>query len=329
MTKALEREFFPAIEVANHVLWVNPEINLPFSISVDQPSELGVFVINYGSGIKSRLSLGFENINHRAGFLGEIVITDSRGNLYRDFDLKGVGYVTNPAGKDILRVYQTRLRGKDDTWGTWRNDKAEREREITEFLVKRGVRTYRIAAILELEEIALPRGEIISVEEAKRRGVINQNETPAIGLRVYRNRDRIRHQETNSETIFHRAKTIMEQELKHKLSWEEYLFWFAQTLGENLGKIQESHWHGWVSTHNITLACEIIDFGFGEGSKKLSDLPYSEAQQNSERDVTQARDTLNILFLQLIKTGLISASNPLCLEIFSRFGKAFEKVSEK
>lgn len=327
MTKALEREFIPAIGVANRVLWVNPEIELPFNITVNQHSELGVFVINHGSGIKPSLLLGFDNINHRAGFLEEIVIADGR-YIYHDADLKGIGYVTNPVEKDTLRVYRPRIRGKEDTWGTWRSDKAEKEIKITEFLIGKGVRTYRITALLELEEIAFPNGEIISIEEAKNRRVINANETPVLGLRVYRNKDRIRHLERNPIVVLNRAKAFVEQELKQRLAWEEYLFWFAQTLGENLRGIHKNgYWHGWVSSHNVTLACEIIDFGFGEGSKKLLDLPYSETQQNTERDVSQARDTLNIFFLQFIKTGLISASNILCLEVFSLFKKAYENNS--
>lgn len=324
MTKALEREFFPAIEVDNRVLWVNPNIYLPFNIKSEFRTDLGVFVVNC-SEIKPRLHLGFDNIHHRAGYLGEIAIADRNGTVYHDLDLKGVGYVTNPKGRDYLSVYQIRPRGDNDTWGTWRREKLEREIKITEDLICEGVRTYRIAIAIELKEIALPEGKTITVGQAKDLGMMNKDETPVIGLRVYRDRDRIRHKENDLVSSFTRAKKIIEKELGSELTWEQYCLWFAQTLGQNLAKIHKSgYWHGWVSDHNVTRVCEIIDFGYSEGSKKLADLPNSEAQQNKARDYSEARDTLNTFFLQLIRTGLLSISNVLYLKTFDSFQEAYE-----
>lgn len=323
MIEAGPREIFPAIRVENTVLWVNREIILPFNIQEGKPSSLGVFLVNPQEGIQPKLQLGVDNVHHRNGFLGEIIIKDTSGNLYQDFDLKGVGYVSNPKGKKTLNVFFIRRRGEDDTWGTWRFDKALREKEVVETLVNQGVRTYRMAAIIQIKEIALPNGERIRVKQAKEKGLMNEAEVPVIGLRVYRTRERVRHSEQDSLTFFTKAKEFVEKELKQSLNWEEYIVWFAETLAKNLAKIHEcGYWHGMPSPHNVTLACEIVDFGFGEGSKKLEDLPLSKAKQKKQLDFVQARDTLNVTFLRLVKLGLVTVSEKSVLEIFQKFEDA-------
>lgn len=325
MTKSLEREFFPAIDVNNKVVWVNPKILLPFNIQIGEKSDLGAFTVNPDSNILPKIWLGFENIHHRAGFLSEIVIADQQGIKYCGLDLKGIGYVTNPKGKNSLRVYQVRPRSENDSWGIWRKDKAEREIKITEDLISNGVRTYRIAAVIELKEIALPYGEVIPIEQAINIGMINPEEIPVIGLRIYRNRERIRHSDINPANILNKAKTIIEKELDRILSWEDYLTWFAQTLGENLAKMHQcGYWHGWVSPHNVTLACEIVDFGFGEGNKKLENLPFIKAQQHKQADFMQARNSLNTLFLELVNLNLVIPSKAVFLKTFETLEKSYK-----
>lgn len=331
MVEALIGKLFPAVEVRNTVVWQNPQIILHFPIETGKPSVFGVFLVNQVLGLKPKLLLEIDNIHHRAGSLGEFPggIRDREGNLYHDWDLKGVGYVSNlKSDRGKLMVFPLRRRPKERggseinaTWGTWRHEKAIREKEITEDLIKNGVRTYRIAAIIGLEEVAFPNGEVATVEEVKKRGLMFEDEIPVVGLRIYRIRDRIRHLETQSLPLYTRAKDFLEQELGRTLSWDEYAFWFATTLGTNLAKIHQlGYWHGWLSPHNITLACEIVDFGFGEGSKKLKDLASSEAQKRKDEDFNKSKETLNVVLKQLQALNLASVIQE---SIYKEFEEAY------
>lgn len=319
-------ELFPTIYVKNTVLWQNPDISAPFDLSIGKTCNLGVFLVESQSDNIDRLKLGVDYVHHRCGLLGRIKIGDTQGNIYRDIDLKGVGYVAFARNTDKIHVFNIRKRSEEDTWGIWRNDKALRERDITEFLAKRGVRTNRMIAIIELEEIALPNGELLTIKEAKKRGALREIEKPLIGVRAFRMRDRVRHQKKQDPSVFFAAKEVVEEEKGLKLEWNEYLFWMAATLGKNLGLIHKSgYWHGMPSQHNITLAGEIVDFGFGEGSKRLEDLPFSKAQQCKQLDISQARDTVTQLMLRLASLDLASLSNATLLQTFKIFEDNYRK----
>jgi len=313
-------ELFPTINVRNTVLWQNPDIFAPFDLSIGKTCNLGVFLVRPQSDNIDRLKLEVDPIHHRCGLLGRVKIGDTQGNIYRDIDLKGVGYVALARNTDKTLVFDIRKRGEEDTWGTWRDDKALRERDITEFLARRGVRTNRMIAIIELEELALSNGELLTIKEAKKRGLLRATEKPVIGVRAFRMRDRVRHQEKQDPTVFFAAKEVVEEENGLKLRWDEYIFWIAMTLGKNLGLIHKSgYWHGIPSPHNITLAGEIVDFGFGEGSKRLEDLPFSRAQQCKQLDISQTRDTVTQLMLRLADLDLVSLCNATLLQTFEIF----------
>ena len=223
MQEPVTRETRPAVEVENKTYWSNHEINLPFSVNEGVRSTLGLFLVNPDSPVNNKTSLGVQEMHKRTGYFGRVLIRDHGGVLYRDVDLKGTGFLDIPSGQETLKIFPLVKKGKKETWGTWRKDKALRERDITEDLISHGVRTYRMAAIIDLEQIALPTGELITVQEAKCRGLMNETEEPVVGVRVYRNRDRINHGDQNSLEIYEQAKRDIEDELGRSLSWEEYI----------------------------------------------------------------------------------------------------------
>lgn len=325
--EGLAKETFPAIPVANEVLWVNPKIELPFDLQEGQSCDLGIFLANSFMDQKV-LQLPADDIHHRSVLLGTVLIQDSIGNRYYDLDLKGIGYIARVRGRGDLRIFSPRKRGKEDTWGTWRRTKAERERNILEDLaVNANARINRIAAIISLKEISLPSGQTISIEEVRNKGLLRQDEDPVVGLRAYRYRERLRHDSRNSLAYLEKGKEIIGAEIGKELNWEEYLLWFAETLGQNLRTVHScDYWHGYPSPQNTTFACELVDFGFGEGDKKLSSLSYGQQQQVKQLDFVHARDTLNGLVRTMSMIDLINISNGLFQEVFSSYDEAYQST---
>lgn len=307
----------PAIEVGNEVIWSNHEIEFPFSVRRGEGTKLGVFLTNEGA--EPTLNMAVDDKHHRSGLVGEIIIGDAQKNIYHFVDLKGIGFVGMPVGGEKITVAPpAKQRLGRGTWGTWREDLAIRERDITEELVHEGVRTYRIGALIRLKEIALPDGKKISIEEAEKNGIIAPNENPIVGVRLYRMRERVIHDNERSREYLQKAKDVVEGELNKELTWDSYAEWFAATLGENLAKIHKSgYWHGYLSNHNVTLACEIVDFGFGEGNKRLSDLDEGEAHQKVAFDKDEAK-TVVLMSLQstLSKQGLSGITQGRLNELF-------------
>jgi len=64
--------------------------------------------------------------------------------------------------------------------------------------------------------------------------------------------------------MFEDAKSLVSQELgrgNNPLTDQEYLEWFAETLGKNVGLMHKNGWfHAGLSPHNITLDCSVCDF---------------------------------------------------------------------
>lgn len=149
-------------------------------------------------------------------------------------------------------------------------------------------------------------------------------------VRFYRNKDRIRSAlESFSTAKMESAKDGVEEELGQSLAWEDYLSWFGETLGTNLGLIHRAgYWHGWVSVHNVTLASEIVDFGFGKGSKRLKDLTRTEKKQHRQRDFRDGLDTLNNLVRYSVKQNLIIPDKNL-FQVFDLYEEAYESAGKE
>lgn len=296
------REFFPTVLVANRVLWVNPNVQTPYFLREGESSELGVFLVNP----QYRLGMGVLAVDHchgRSGLLPQIPMTDTRGITYHDTDLKGVGFI-RPSLQEPIYITPIEIRNEEATSGLWRMEKAFRERNITEDLIGVGMRTYRLAAIIELLEIALPNGLIITVVNAKRRGMMHADETPVIGLRVYRNRERVENPDSDKRECLQKAKERIANELNANLSWLEYVKWFARTLGTNLAQVHNhGYWHGFLNDHNVTLGAEIVDFGYGNYAdrKRLEDHSIGARVTLMVDDVDCARKTLAHLMWDVIE----------------------------
>jgi hypothetical protein len=278
----------PTVKVKNEVLWINPKLDLPFKLKEGEPSSLGVFVVSSDTHTDCNIRVGIDGFHGRSVYLGRFKIPpSSEGIIYRDVDLKGAGYIElNFRDKDP-KVLPISIRDNESTHGLWRIEKGQREIGITEDLTKEKARTNRIAALIALYEIALPDGNKLTINQAKDQGLIHQDETPVIGVRVSRLRDRMSHPYMRRFEVITDAKKIVEEELGYLLSWQEYLMWFSSTMGTNLATVHKAdYWHGSPDSHNISPVAEILDFGLGEYSvmKKRSQLTTEEESYYLWRD---------------------------------------------
>ncbi|HEU5005173.1 MAG TPA: hypothetical protein VFT49_03760 [Candidatus Saccharimonadales bacterium] len=260
-----------AVRVDNRVTWVNPDFNHPFNLHVDEPTPLGVMVKPHISDLeKDTTVLGL--FNHRRSVLLERVqFTDKQGVVYRDIDSKGSGFVLPVDG--VLKGHGT------NTWEVTRGrgllnlDKAERDLQNGEAFYKAGIRTVRTLAIVELNELLDDEGNKITPNEAKSRGLIDDRFSPVLELRAFGTRARMRDLlfDSDGEGLIKDAISLVAAEIgvePDEFSPEDYLIWFAKTLGENMRKIHElGYVHGSLHEGNVTLDCRLVDF---DGVRSLS-----------------------------------------------------------
>lgn len=295
------RPFFPTTKVENEVVWVNNQITSPLDLTIMQSSSLGVFLVGSDSSKVSDISLAVETAHGRSGYLGKYDVVDKKGIKFPHVDLKGTGYIKSykredPESKAYDYEPRVEIIGRKDensTYGIWRRDKAEREITITENINNEGIRTNRIMGLIKINEVSLPDGQIITIEQAKKAGLIHPFEEPVIGVRAYRFRERIQHCYRHSEEFITQAKDEVSQELGRELSWQEYLVWFSETLGQNLAMLHEAdYYHGAPEEHNITLAAEIVDFGLGEptNTKRLNNNAEGTVETLTWFDYKLTRD---------------------------------------
>lgn len=116
------------------------------------------------------------------------------------------------------------------------------------------------------------------------------------------------------ELLLEDAKKLVSQELgreNNPLTDQEYLEWFAETLGENVGLMHKNGWvHGFLHDHNITLDCRIADLG----SVKQIDREIERRD-----DKSRARVTLQSLIRELGLKNRVS-------EFENQFEKSYDSV---
>jgi hypothetical protein len=275
-------------KVKNVVIKVNPEIypGFPFRLEEGKESDLGLFL---KSGdlhhyiifrLKRIFNAKYKNFQitletlpaHRRSASELVIFRDSRGVVYRDLDFKGIGATLH-------------FPSFIENFGFLDKNEAERDFELSEKFIQAGIRTYRVAAIIELKEV-IHKGKKITVDEAKELGIIDQNFQPVIEIRCFGTKARILDilpqvglTEENRKILINDAIHLVSKELGRPISLEEYLSWFAETLGRNIGLM---HKNGWVHKnlrilHNITLDCRIVDLA------TVEEVHNSEPLKNKDK----------------------------------------------
>jgi len=295
-------------QVKNKVIEVNPDVYTPLKLEEGKSSPLGLFAeAAFQEKPPQELPEGKQVLefwpqHRRSALLGRVLFADREGRIYRDIDLKGVGYFTSGIeieGGKQKEITKIRKPGEKlstgGRFGLLDADIAAFDRQMSEEFLSAGIRTHRVLAIIELEEIIL-NGKKLSVEEARKANIIDEELNPVVEVRAFGIKTRVDDftfgKKTSDLPLIEDAKKLLSQELgrKETLSNEEYAEWFTKTLGKNAGLMHKNGWgHNYSFSHNITLDCRIVDLD------SVSEL----TEDNQREDLRDIKSTVATLMYWL------------------------------
>jgi len=329
------QETLPAAEVQNHVVWANKDLDFPFALEELKPTKLGLFLsVQNGRarGETKLVKLGVKKFHGRSATLGRIIFgekNNTNGNskqLFRDIDIKGLGYV-NYAGNPIVGSVEPRNLGQgQEAYGILDLEDAMHDKEISETFHRYGIRTCRVVAVILLKEI-WQNGSKLSIEEAKQRGIIPNSIQPALEVRAFGTHTRFvdvinRHNSYEKRSnLVEDARIFVAQQLgksPKEFGMREYSLWLTEMIGKNVGLM---HKNGYVHQylrqgHNITLDGCLVDF---DSVEKISD----KHDPKIEDDYLQAESALRDLF----KTSKFYSTGADFDKLFRVYKNAYEQYS--
>lgn len=268
------------VPVKNTVLWADRSRGLPFKFRTGHPTSVAVFLTPKRQ--KSLPTVELRGGYGRSGLLGRAYFRDEYGNIYRDMNVKGIGFATLMGGR-IVQPIKPRA-GVSETFGLLDRDSAIAEKNAAQKFLRAGIRTARPIALIRLKQIVDRRGRKISLKEARRKQMLApETKEPVIALRAFGTHYRV---ENLTKAAAKDAIALVSAELKRELTAKEYAEWFAETLGKQLAKIHNADLaHGNPSPHNTTLDCRLVDLDRVRKIKNVSSM-YD--------DIKVAGDTLRM-----------------------------------
>ena len=241
------RETVPAVEVSNHVLYVNSALDLPFDIKVGEPTNLGLFITEQPHAGQQSRDLEVKIHHGRTALLGRVVFGDkgegTKKELYRDVDIKGLGYIKtgfpelNRSPTTSVEAVKIQQQNPEKSWGILNSGDAFRDKDCAEMFHEYGIRTHRVIAIIALEEI-IHQGKRISITEAKSLGLLPENSEPVLEIRAFGTHARLKDVHFDS---FTELSLDAKSRAKRNLIVEDARLLLAQELGvdpENFGAEQ-------------------------------------------------------------------------------------------
>ncbi len=294
-------------QVKNKVLKVNNDVCFPLKLEEGESSPLGLFAEAAFSEKPTELPKGKQALevwpeHKRSAILGRVIFGDKEGRIYRDIDLKGIGHVGNcyigtRKRKATVSFPGIKWDNTGERYGLLDRDIALFDYQMSELFLQAGIRTHRVLAIIDLAELIIG-GRKLSLREAVKEIIIDKDFHPVIEARAFGVKTRIEDIEdielcdkpSNEQKLllFKDAKKMVGQELgrKEPFSDEEYLEWFAKTLGRNVGLMHKNGWvHNFLSRHNITLDCRIVDLDSIESIE-------SPTQGSAINDISDAQEAM-------------------------------------
>jgi hypothetical protein len=277
-------------EVKNKVEWVNQDILLPFKIEAGVPTKLGIFLSSQEKDHSVKVHMG----HYRTALLARVIFEDKQGRRYRDLDAKGTGNLRSESYTSNVLVVDNENskrseRSLSGPLGFCLHEYALHDRDITEELLAIGIRTYRIASIIKLEELIDNKGERISIAEAKQRGILDGTDNPVIELRAFTTKMRILDALEKPAFLEDGMRMVAQELNKTEINKDEYAHWFAKTLGEQVGRMHKSGYvHDYIKG-NITLDCHIID---NDGVGRKAEMNSREFKTGLEKDILEAKQEL-------------------------------------
>lgn len=336
------KETLPAVEIKNEVTWVNPafEDHLPFKLERYKPAKLGLFLTPEGK--EEDFQVEVVPVHGRSAILGRVIFRDNEGRLYRDIDIKGLGaslvggrYRTGESEKGIYKVKIVKpVEFREPSGfesaaaeGILDLESARASRDKEEEFLRAGIRTSRSIAFIKPEEIVDKEGQKISVDEAKKQGMIPEEMNPVLLVRAFGTRARVsdlrdKVSDLQDSALLRDAKRLVAQEFgfdEKSFSDDDYFEWFAKTLGENVGRMhREGFVHNYLTGHNVTADCRIVDLDSVQSVKEGSIIDY---RSDIDRVLSYAIHDLALVEVQKSK------KNNITLRV--RLEKIFEAAYEK
>ncbi len=292
-----KKETLPAVEVENKVIWVNSDLELPFNLEVGKSTELGIFLTPQSEMPEDHSTrVGIFPYHNRSGLLGRVIFRareetegspevgqEVRTQLYRDIDIKGLGYskkkrtlpgeAISPTEVLPVKKFSRRrfFRTFETTLGILNLEDADHDAMMAELLHKQGIRTHRVIAIIGLDEIVDKEGRKITVKEAKKLGILLESDKPVLEIRAFGTKTRLKdvlglnNTPEIKELLLEDARILVAQELGKdpaKFSRLEYFSWLATATGRNIGLLRKNKWKhlNLGQGHNITLDGRLVDF---------------------------------------------------------------------
>ncbi len=279
----------PTSFVKNRVLQLNEHFpHLPFNLETGKPCKLAVFA---SSGDSDGPRLEVWGSHGRSAVLSRLIFADDAGMLFRDVDLKGIGYLKFGKKVEILKPGLLQGTGSEMHTGLVNKDESIAEYKNSEKLIENGVRTSRLVAIIGLEELIAGRDKL-SLREAVSRQLILGGFQPVIEVRAFGTKARVEDLDSDKKinaVFLEDAKSLVRQETKQDKIFtdRDYIFWFTETLGKNLAILHKMGFvHGNLSTQNVTLDCRIVD---------LPTLRNANDVYSTNDDVTSGLQVINSL----------------------------------
>lgn len=331
-------EKLPALEVKNEVVWINQNVEFPFNIEKGESSRLGMFLTPKSQlDVSGSYQLEIRFHHKRTGILGRVVFKDKEDRLYRDVDLKGIGFTQGISEFSVSEPeisYDPAYPDEKKTLGILDRAYAENDIRMAEKFLKARIRTYRPIALIKIEEIIDKKGEKISLEEAKKRKLVKRDDEPVVEVRAFGTRARI---EDLIESDFPEAKMLIKDTIKlvaqergedsKNFSKKDYFEWFIENLAISIARMHNKNWiHGYLTPHNITLDARIVDLDSVETVTEIN-----ERKNTGEYTSKSFREDIgdSIKTISLLKSGLILSIKMLPYSYIETMFNGFYRKEEK
>lgn len=317
-------EEIPLLKGRNKVVWENKSIQSEFSQKIDTECQLGLLLRFESDKMRAEgdVSTLRRGHNRAADLRPKNKVVDENGRVYGDIDMKGVGWYSRVTGhikpweSDSDKEHVAGL--CDEKWAIY---DAERAEEFTAL----GIRTHRSLGVMRLLEVpvqeksgsvglvpvsAIPRGK----PEKPTHGILLPEFVPAVEIRAFGIKTRVEEvvsplgrygpELTLSQLKERRARigeaiAYVHNEDDNVVNTQSYAFWFARTLGTNIGRMHAvGYTHGALTRHNVTLDCSITDLDTVE-KFDLSEKDLSKYNELVAKDRSEVEKTLKAFLEEL------------------------------
>ena len=293
-TLTMDGQKLPAVYVKSEIIRQNNEPAFhPYIKELEDAPYPGFFLTNSKGDFDIRVRWCL----NRHGIWKSDIFYDSNGMLHRDIDVKGIGYTRNYPIR-FLSVRLPEMSGDMEMRGVLHNDVATGDLEITEELEELGIRVAKHMAHIELFEMVNQKGEKAPRDYFNNVCYLDFDKVrPTIAFRAMGTTSRVWDLRVSDKThngeyvkeIIDDAIGLVSTEVGDELSPSDYVIWFVENMGRQLGKMHKnSIWTDFMAQihgglHNLTLDCRLTDTYHYQSPKKAR-KEYMELKEMASKD---------------------------------------------